>query len=245
MSYTLSLIPMTLFPYTSSIVPMTGLSIPAVAANSLVTAAGTSAAANSIATAAGTSAAASAMTGTTVSTAGTALAQATTAAAASQAFAAFVTAALPAAVTVIAVFAAGLTLDMIHQDRQMRKNAELEIPTVFSDKDTLIRALFAYDKEQECSIYDDPEHQVVTVKFRLQDYCFQMNNERGCYDLRIKNAGTCKKMLDSVNAIQDEYLKAVKNSVVEQLYNHVKLNGWSVESDTYDEENNRVITIEV
>ena len=230
MSFYMSMFPSAFAPYMSAFTPAVSSSLPSIAANT-VTAANVSAATTSATT--------------TATTASAAISQATTATAASEAFAAFASAALPVAVAIISAYALGLTMDMIHQDRKMKAGAEMDIATVFTDKDTLIRALFAYDKEHECRIYDDPEQQLLTVRFRLQDYYFRMNPERGCYDLHIENAGTCQKMLESVNALQEEYMKAVKTAVVANLYKHIRQNAWSVESDVYDEEDNRVITIEV
>ena len=195
-------------------------------------------------TKAGTAVTAASGTSTATSTSGSVLASAsqsaTAVAAGTSAFAAI---ALPVAATILGVLAVGLAVSVIVQDREMKKKSLMQIPTVFTSRERLIDALFAYDKKGECDIFENENTKTITAKYELQDFIFTMNSETGCYDLTIKNAGNCEQMIDQINALQDEYRKAVNGIIIARLYEKVKSYGWTVESDTIDQNETRTISL--
>lgn len=210
------------------------------AATSATATAATSATAGTATSAtAGTAASATAGTAAT----GTAASTSAATAAVSPMMTALATAAVPVAVAVLAVLAAGMTLDIVKQTREMKRNAEVRLPTVFSDLKALEQAIFAYDEKGECEMYYDEERDMLTVRYALEDYVFQRDPETGFYQLHVKNvAGTCRSVVDSVNAIQLAYMEAVRSAVRERIYSEAQKQGWEIESDVEDGED-RVITL--
>ena len=117
------------------------------------------------------------------------------------------------------------------------------MPTAFTSRERLIDALFLYDTDNQCEVYSDEENDVVTVRYRLEDFIFSMDQKTGCYRLTIRNAGTCRQMVERINAIQDAYLDSVQQLVVAQLYGEAQQRGWVVESDTIDDQATRTISL--
>lgn len=151
------------------------------------------------------------------------------------------TAAVPIAVAVLAVLAAGMTIDLVEQGKQARRDV-IKLPTVFTDLQALQSAIFDYDQDGECEMFYDDAQDVLTVRFRLENYVFQRDPDTGFYNLTVTNAGTCRRVAASVNAIQEAYTGAVRQMVCNQLFDAAGKNGWEVESDFEDGED-RVITL--
>ena len=159
--------------------------------------------------------------------------------------AAFAAAALPIAVTVLAGLALGVTVELVQQNKALRKQNIVQIETFFTSKDDLLQALARYDKKGECELFVNDEDHTITARYKLEDYVFRRNDQTGCYILTIKNAGICEEVLQQVNNIQDEYCRSVKETLVRRLYEKSAQNGWVIEEDYEDEEETRTISIRV
>lgn len=194
--------------------------------------------------AAATTTAATTTTTTTTTSAAVGSAASASASATSAAYAAFAAVAVPIAVTVLAALASGVAIDVINFQKKLHKQNFATVPTVFTSKEKLIEALYAYDKEQACTVYSDGDSSV-TARFRLEDYEFTMNEERGMYDLTIRNAGSCETILAQINTLQQEYIKAVRSEIYSRLINGAESNNWSVESETEEDDGTLCIRLTV
>ena len=225
MSYYSWMIPTYAFPGTMSGSAVSGITTSAV---------------SSAATTATTTSTAAATT-TTTGSAVTASAQ--SAAAATAASSAFAAMALPLAVTILAGLTAGVMIDLSKTHRAAKRSETLEVPTFFSSKELLIRALSAYDGNGECALYENDKLGTVTARYRLEDYIFTMNPQTGCYDLTVKNAAYCEKVSAQIGALQEVYRGAMRDAMVAQLYEKARENGWVVESDEEDADATRTISL--
>lgn len=157
--------------------------------------------------------------------------------------AAFAAVALPIAITVLAGLAAGVTYELVKQEKTIRNQHVVQMETFFTSKENLINALVQYDKNHECEIFVNEQEDTIIARYKFEDYIFQHDEQSGFYKLIIKNAGICEKVLKQVNDIQNEYCKAVKTSIVNRLYEKSSQNGWIIENDYEDEEETRTIMI--
>jgi len=195
--------------------------------------------------AAATATTTAATTTTTTTTAVSSAASASASASAtSAAYAAFAAVAVPIAVTVLAALASGVAIDVINFQKALHHQNIATVPTVFTTKDKLIEALYAYDKDQTCTVYSDGDS-TVTARFQLEDYEFTMNEERGMYDLTIRNAGSCETVLQQIDMLQQEYVKAVRSDIYTRLINGAESNNWSVESETVEDDGTLCIRLTV
>lgn len=172
--------------------------------------------------------------GTTTSVAGTSAVSATTAAISSVA--------VPIAVSMMAILAAGMVIDVAKAQRELRRCHKLTIETVFSSKNQLVNALFAYSKEDACKIYEEADGSLI-VRYHLQDYFFRMDQKRGCYNLEIVNAQHPLEELEKINRIQLCYMDAVRRRSYESLMKTVAEQGWTVEQDVTESDGSRCVSI--
>lgn len=143
---------------------------------------------------------------------------------------AFTAVAVPLAVTVMAVLVTGMTIDMVKFNRKLFRENTMVVPTVFSDKKTLINAIYAYDKNRVCTIYESDDG-TLTARMELEDYIFEPDPGTGFYRLTIRNAGTCERMLEQINTLQQAYIEAVRTETYNRLRQSAQRNGWSIESE--------------
>lgn len=217
------------------------------ALSSSVTASGSAAASSTVAAASGTTAATSSLVAPAVSsiTGASSAANAAAAAASSgslSSLAAFSAVALPIAVSVMAVLAAGMVIDIARMQRELRRRHTLSIETVFTRRDQLIEALFSQCGEDECHIYEEDNGDLI-VRYQLQDYFFRMDESCGFFKLEIENAQHPQDELTKINQIQSCYLEAVRRHSYEGLMEAVRQNGWTVERDETGADGSQYISI--
>lgn len=152
------------------------------------------------------------------------------------------TVALPVAVSIMAVLAAGMVIDVAKAQRELRRCHKLSIETVFTSREQLIQALFAQGGEETCKIYEEKDGSLI-VRYRLQDYFFRMDPVRGCFDLEIVNAQHPVDELEKINQIQQCYMEAVRRHSYESLMETVTQQGWTVEEDVTQKDGSRYISI--
>ncbi|MDD3334758.1 MAG: hypothetical protein PHI98_04485 [Eubacteriales bacterium] len=129
---------------------------------------------------------------------------------------------------------------MIKDVKNSRTCHELTIATVFPDKDRLIEAMFRYSNNQcEATELQDG---TIRIRYGGQDYFFTMSKTTGYYDLTVSNAGTQTQVKRCIDAIQHEYISAVKDEIGRRVIESAERHQWKVESDeTIDDE--RIISI--
>ena len=150
--------------------------------------------------------------------------------------AAFAAAALPVAVTILTTLAVGMAVEMVRESAENKKTHIVHIPTVFSSHEQLIRALQAWPDGKEYRLTQNQEKGILMCEYGRQKFIFRMNADTGLFDLTVYNAGTCKSVCRQINAIQEKYRQSVREAVVNHLFQYAGQNGWTVESDTLDEE---------
>lgn len=154
-----------------------------------------------------------------------------------------VSAAVPVIAAVMASLTAGITIDVVKFQKKLNKKNIAKIPTVFTSREMLIEAIYAYDTEHACTVYQ-AEDGSVTARFMLEDYEFTMN-KNGMYDLTVRNAGSCEEILEQINMIQQEYVRAVRTEVYNRLINSAESNQWSIESEEIEEDGTLRISLTV
>lgn len=236
MSYIASLIPCSYIP--------ANFAVSSVVAemNAQFASAAASQAATSATAAVSTSTSAAAGTAVSSATASSSVASAGTTAAASSAAAALSTVALPIAVSLVAMLAAGLIIDIAKAQKELRRCQKLSIETVFTSRDALVEALFSHGGEDSCQIYEEQDGSLI-VRYQLQDYFFHMNPERGCFDLEIINAQHPVDELEKINQIQLHYIEAVRQHTYRSLMETVAQQGWTVERNEAGEDGSIYVSI--
>lgn len=152
--------------------------------------------------------------------------------------------ALPIAVAMVGILATGMVLDVSKYRRDLKKCHEITLQTAFADKESLIRAFSKQIDTGEVALFHTSTGGL-KVRYELEDYIFEMDNQSGYYILTVRNIVDADAMLDNINTLQRAYIDAVNHHAYLNLLQAVAEHGWSIEEDYYQEDGTHYISVQV
>ncbi|WP_294465682.1 hypothetical protein [uncultured Anaerofustis sp.] len=138
--------------------------------------------------------------------------------------------------------AVGMSMDVYVEEynESLKNNNYKNIPTIFKDKDILIKTLtehgFKVNVINDNNIYIDNEQGILR---------YSRENEYHPYVMNLENIPDMNCFMKEVKSINEEYGNNVQEYTYNVLMDNVKKNEWNVESEEILEDDTIILTIDI